>query len=117
MCIVEGYKFINVNWLLFPSLDMVYINMIIIIIIIIIIMWTNIEKHVKARGKGKDVITNAISANQHFTSSFSMQIFKFQRLSFKLFSIFPAPPPEHPGELACRLKGFSSPLAPLPVLG
>jgi len=26
----------------------------------------NIEKHVKARAKGNDVITNVISTNQHF---------------------------------------------------
>ena len=74
-------------------------------------------EHVKARAKGKDVITNAISANQHLASSFSMQIFKFQRLSCKLSFLFPAPPPEHPRELARRLKGFPSPLASLPVTG
>ena len=28
--------------------------------------------------KGKDVVTNVICVNQHFTSTFSMQIFKFQ---------------------------------------
>ena len=50
---------------------------------------TNIEKRVKARTKGNDVITNVISANQHFASTFSMQIFKFQRRSCKLSFLFP----------------------------
>ena len=50
---------------------------------------TNIEKHVKARAKGNDVTTNVISANQHFASTFSMQIFKFQRRSCKLSFFFP----------------------------
>ena len=50
---------------------------------------TNIEKHVKARAKGNDVIANFIYANQHFASTFSMQIFKFQRRSCKLSFLFP----------------------------
>ena len=29
--------------------------------------------------KGSDIITNVICASQHFASTFSMQIFKFQR--------------------------------------
>ena len=33
---------------------------------------------------GNDVITHVISANQRFTSTFSMQIFKFQRCRYKL---------------------------------
>ena len=41
------------------------------------------------RHKGNDVITNVISANQHFTSTFSMQIFKLQRRSCKLSILFP----------------------------
>ena len=36
-----------------------------------------------------DVITCVISANQHFASTFSIQIFKFQRHSCKLFFLFP----------------------------
>ena len=40
--------------------------------------------------KGNGVITNVISANQHFTSAFLMGIFKFQRHCCKLF--FPFPP-------------------------
>ena len=33
----------------------------------------------QTRAKGNDLITNVISANQHFALTFSMQIFKFQR--------------------------------------
>ena len=40
--------------------------------------------------KGKGVITNVISANQHFSSAFLMGIFKFQTHCCKLF--FPFPP-------------------------
>ena len=47
-------------------------------------------KHVKACPKGNDVITNVISANQHFASIFSMQIFKFQRRSCKLPFLSPS---------------------------
>ena len=43
----------------------------------------------KACAKGNDVITNVISTNQHFTLTFSMQIFKFQRRSCKLSYLFP----------------------------
>ena len=55
---------------------------------------TNVNKHWKTKGnnvKGNDVITNAISANQHFawTFSMSMQIFKFQRCICKLSFLFP----------------------------
>ena len=52
-------------------------------------MQTNIQKHVKARAKVNDVITNVISTNQHFASTFAMQIFKFQRRSCKLSLLFP----------------------------
>ena len=48
------------------------------------------KKHWKTRAKGNDVIANVISPNQHFTSPFSMQIFKFQRRSCKLS--FPSRP-------------------------
>ena len=40
--------------------------------------------------KGSGIITNVISANQHFASAFLMGIFKFQRHCCKLF--FPFPP-------------------------
>ena len=44
----------------------------------------NVNKHWKTRAKGNDVIANVISPNQHFASTFWMQIFKFQRRSCKL---------------------------------
>ena len=52
-------------------------------------MSANGNKHWKTRAKSNDVITNVISANQHFASTFSMQIFKFQRRSSKLSFLFP----------------------------
>ena len=67
---------------------------------------TNVNKHWKTCVKGNDIITNVISTLQHFASTFSMQIFKFQRRSFKLqynanttLPPFPALPPKHLGEL------------------
>ena len=39
---------------------------------------SDLNTHWKTRAKGNDVITSAISANQHFASTFSMQILKFQ---------------------------------------
>ena len=59
----------------------------------------NINTNWKTRSKGNAVITNAISANQHFASTFSMQIFKFQRRNCKLSFLLP----ERPVELARRL--------------
>ena len=41
---------------------------------------------------GNDVITKDISANQHFASTFAVQIFKFQRRSCKLSFLFPPAP-------------------------
>ena len=49
--------------------------------------------------QGNDDITNVTSANQHFASTYSMQIFKFQRRSCKLSFLLP----ERSGELARRL--------------
>ena len=46
----------------------------------------NVNKHWKTRAKGNDIIANVISPNQHFASTFSMQIFKFQRRSCKVSS-------------------------------
>ena len=46
----------------------------------------------KTRARGNDVITNVVSANQHFASTFSMQIFKFQRRRFKLSLLLPPAP-------------------------
>ena len=48
-----------------------------------------------------DVITNVFSTNQHFASTFSVHVLKFQRRICKLSFHFR--PPERPGELACRL--------------
>ena len=49
----------------------------------------NVNKYWKTGAKGNDVITNVISANQHFALTFSMQIFKFQRRCCKLSFFFP----------------------------
>ena len=54
----------------------------------------NVNKHWKTRVKGNDVITNVISANKHFASTFSIQMFKFQRRSCNWVLLpFPAPLP------------------------
>ena len=42
----------------------------------------------KTRTNGNDVVTYVISANQYLASTFSMQIFKFQRCSCKLSFLF-----------------------------
>ena len=64
----------------------------------------NVNKLWKTRAKGNDVITNVISANQHFASTFSMQIFNFQRwVVLQAFLSFPVLKQECPGELARRL--------------
>ena len=44
----------------------------------------------KTPAKGNNVFTQVMSANQHFASTFSMQIFKFRRLSCKLSFLFPS---------------------------
>ena len=41
------------------------------------------------RAKANEVISNVISANQHFVSTFSMQMFKFQGRSCKFSFLFP----------------------------
>ena len=51
-------------------------------------MSVNVNKHWKTCAKGNDVITNVISTNQHFTWTFLMQIFKFQRGGRKLSFLF-----------------------------
>ena len=48
----------------------------------------NVNKHWKTSAKGNDIITNVISANQHFASTFSMRTFKFQGRSCKLFFLY-----------------------------
>ena len=60
----------------------------------------NVNKHRKSSAKGNDVINNVISANQHFASTFAMQIFKFQRRSCK-FSFFPPSPAARAPRRAC----------------
>jgi len=67
----------------------------------------NVNKHWKTRGKGNDVITNVISANRHFASTFSTQIFKFQRRSCKLSFLFPPCRQSAPESL---LAGYKTPL-------
>ena len=49
----------------------------------------SVNKHWKTRAKSNYVIINVISANQHFASTFSMQLFKFHRRSCMLFFRFP----------------------------
>ena len=60
----------------------------------------------KARPKGNDVITNVISANQHFASIFSIQIFKFQRRSCKLPFLSPS---RHQNAPESLLTGYHDP--------
>ena len=48
----------------------------------------NVNKHWETCSEGNDIITNVFSANQHFVSAFSSQIFKFQRLSCNLSFLF-----------------------------
>ena len=55
--------------------------------------------------KDNGVITNVISANQHFTSAFLMGIFKFQRHCCKLF--FPFPPCRQ-SVMESLLSGYSA---------
>ena len=47
------------------------------------------KQTLKTCAKGNDVITNVISANQHFASAFLMWIFKFQRHCCNLFPFLP----------------------------
>ena len=54
--------------------------------------------------QSRDVITNVISANQHFAPSFSMQLFKFQRRICKLSFLFPPRRQSAPESL---LAGYS----------
>ena len=49
----------------------------------------NVNNTQKTHTKRNDVITNVISANLHFTSTFSMQIVKFQRRNSHLSFLFP----------------------------
>ena len=62
--------------------------------------YVNKHEKKKKRAKGNEVITNVIFSDQHLASTFSLQIFKFQKRSCKLSFFFPAPLPECPRELA-----------------
>ena len=63
---------------------------------------TNVNKHWKTRVKGNDIISNVIFAKQHFASTFSIQIFKFQRCSCKFSFLFP---PRHQSTKESLLLG------------
>ena len=54
---------------------------------------------------GNDVITKDISANQHFASTFGVQIFKFQRRSCKLSFLFS---PRHQSAPESLLEGYDT---------
>ena len=54
---------------------------------------------------GNDVITKDISTNQHFASTFAVQIFKFQRRSCKLSFLFP---PRHQSAPESLLEGYDT---------
>ena len=54
---------------------------------------------------GNDVITKDISANQHFASTFAVQIFKFQRRSCKLSFLFPL---RHQSAPESLLEGYDT---------
>ena len=60
----------------------------------------NVNKHCKTRALGNDVVTYAISADQHSVSTFSMQMFKSQRRSCELSFLFP-PRRQSPPGVAC----------------
>ena len=64
---------------------------------------TNVNKYWTTRAKGNDVITDVISTNQHFASTFSMQISKFQRHNCKLSFLFLPHCQSAPESFACRL--------------
>ena len=66
----------------------------------------NVNKHWKTRAKHNNVITNVISANQHFASTFSMQIFKFQKRSCKLSFLFPPRRQSAPESLLAGYKNI-----------
>ena len=66
---------------------------------------TNGNKYWTIRAKGNDVITDVISTNQHFASTFSVQIFKFQRRNCKLSFLFPPHCQSTPDSL---LAGYTS---------
>ena len=60
------------------------------------------NKHWKSRAKGNDVISNVISANQHFASKKFNAYIQIPHTHLQALLPFLAPPPERPGELARR---------------
>ena len=62
----------------------------------------NVNKHWKTRAKGNDVITNVISANQHFASKKFNAYIQIPQTQLQTLLPFLAPPPERPAELAHR---------------
>ena len=64
-----------------------------------------VNKHWKTRAKGNEVLTNVISVNQHFASTFSMWTFKLQgrTCSCKLSFLFP---PRHQSVPESLLAGY-----------
>ena len=70
----------------------------------------NVNKHWKTRAKGHDVITDIVSANQHFASFFDADI-QIPETPLQALLPFLAPPPERPRELA-RMLILCVPLQP-----
>ena len=64
---------------------------------------TNVNKHWKTHAKGNEIITTAISTNQHTASTFLMQILKNSRDFIASSPSFSRPAAETPGELSSRL--------------
>ena len=77
----------------------------------------NVNKHWKTSANGSDVIANVISANQHFASTFTTQIFKFRRHSCKLTPSFSAPSQKCLGEITHRLHGSRGLLLTITLYG
>ena len=60
------------------------------------------NKHWKTSAKGNDVISNVISANQHFASKKFDADIQIPQTQLQALLPFLAPPPERPGELTRR---------------
>ena len=60
------------------------------------------NKHWKTRAKGNDVISNVISANQHFASKKFDADIQISQTQLQALLPFLVPPPERPGELTHR---------------
>ena len=66
---------------------------------------TNVNKYWTTRAKGNDVITDVVSANQHFALTFLTQMFKFQRHNCKHSFLFL---PHSQSALESFLAGYTS---------